>query len=130
MIDARRFGIGLGVAAGAIAAAALAGSPLANADVDEPGCTADLCGTAYLLGPYDFTSVSIPADDYSNIGSFMLGPDGITDATGYVITSGTELPGANGLTDFPGIAGETLLYTDVGGVVGAPTELLPFDLPL
>lgn len=32
-IDTRRFGIGLGVAAGAIAAAALAGSPLAYADV-------------------------------------------------------------------------------------------------
>lgn len=32
-IDARRFGIGLGVAAGAIAGAVLAGSPLAYADV-------------------------------------------------------------------------------------------------
>jgi hypothetical protein len=129
MIDARRISIGLGLTAGAIAVAALAGSSLAYADVLD--CGADACGTATLIGPFDFTTASIPADDYSSIGSFVLGADGQADATGYVITSGGDVPGVDiSSADFPGLAGETLLYTDVGGVIGAPVELLPFDLPL
>ena len=129
LIDARRITIGVGVAAGAIAVIALTENPLARAD--DLTCGADVCGTATLLGPFDFTSATIPADDYSSIGSFVLGPDGLSDATGYVITSGGDIPGVDiSSVDFPGLAGETLLYTDVGGVVSAPIELLPFDLPL
>ena len=83
------------------------------------------------MGPFDFTSLSIPADDYSNVGAFINGPDGFPDATGWVITSGGEMPEVNGIaTDFAGLANETLLYTDIGGVIGSPVELLPFDIPL
>jgi hypothetical protein len=128
-IDARRLVIGLCIAAGATSGLALSGSALAKAD--DFACPSDLCGTSTLVGPFDFTSVNIPADDYSNVGSFILGPDGFPDATGYVITSGGEMPEVNGIaTSFLGMANETLLYTDIGGVIGSPVELLPFDLPL
>jgi hypothetical protein len=101
---------------GATSGLALSGSALAKAD--DFDCPSDACGTANLVGPFDFTSLNIPADDYSNIGSFILGPDGFPDATGHVITSGGEMPEVNGIaTDFAGIANETLLYTDIGGDV-------------
>jgi hypothetical protein len=84
-----------------------------------------------LIGPFDFTTETIAADDYSSVGSFMLGPDSLVDGTGFYITSAAEVPPVDSaLADFPGLAGETLLYQDVGGVIGAPIELLSFDIPL
>jgi hypothetical protein len=141
----RRLGIGLGMAAGVIAAA-LAGSPLASADesplavdastlaaLGEPPCTADLCTN--LVGPYlpyfpfEFAQEVAPATDYSSEGAFYAPNDldnGLADATGFDIASGhTSL-----LTELAGVSGETVLYTLNDGIVSAPIELLPFDLPL
>jgi len=137
----RRFGIYLGAATG-VMAAALTGSPLACAD-DSPAsvdasalaalgdlaCT-DICGTSF--GPYlpyfpfEFAQIEAPATDYTDVAALYV-PNGLADATGFEIASGHTNLVSEGAV---GVAGETVLYTVNDGVVSAPIELLPFDLPL
>jgi hypothetical protein len=118
-----RLAVGLGVTASAIAAA-LAGS--ASAYADEPPCSSDICSVISTLGPFETIQDDAPATDYTSDGFFLNGPQGVSDGFGFDIASGqTSL-----VPEFPGIAGETVLYTDYGGVVGSPIELLPFDIPL
>jgi hypothetical protein len=135
-----RLGIYVAAAAGVIAAA-LAGSPLASAD-DSPlsvdgSALADLggldctqvCGDTFgpflPYFPFEFTQELAPATGYSSVGDFYA-PDGLADATGFDIVSGNT----SFLSEFTGVAGETVLYTLNDGVASAPIELLPFDLPL
>ena len=67
-IDVRRFGIGLGLAAGAIAAAALAGSPLAYADVYdlEPVGPATVLNDDGIAGLFAYGQVT---QEFAEIGS-------------------------------------------------------------
>ena len=117
-----RLAIGLGVTASAITAV-LAGSAPAYAD---DTCTSGLCSTVDLLGPLESVQDQAPATDYTSLGFFLNGPQGNADAFGFDITSGqTSL-----VSEFAGIANETVLYTDFNGVASAPIELLPFDIPL
>jgi hypothetical protein len=131
-IGVRRFGLGLGLAAGAASAALIAG-PTVYADIPfEPPCSSDICGTAFgpflPYFPFEYTHQYAPATDYTSEGSFYFPPGstGFPDVTGFDITSGhTDF-----LADFQGVAGETVLYTDNDGVISAPIELLPFAVPL